>query len=70
MHGQVTSMVMTCLSDGEYLKMLGQSMVRAICIGNTSFFLTSATTFQSLTKNKIPDLPVVLFNLGVPDFTK
>ena len=63
-------MIMTCLSDGEYIKMSGQRAVRAILIGDTYCLLQAVTTFQSFAKNKIPDLLVVLFGGGVQDFTK
>ena len=69
-HGQVNSMIMTCLSDGEYIRMSGRKAVRATWIGSTYYLLQSVTTFQSFVKNKIPDLLVVLFGVGVPDFTK
>ena len=64
-HGQVSSMIMTCLSDGEYIKMSGRSAVRVIWIGNAYCLLPSVATFQSLGKNKIPYLLVVLFSGGV-----
>ena len=69
-HGQINSVIMTCLSDGEYIKMPGGNAVRQIWIGNTYCLVQSVTTFQPFVKNKIPDLLVVLFGFGVPDFTK
>ena len=45
-HEQVSSMIMTCLCDEEYTKMLGQSTVRAIWIENTYCLLQSVASFQ------------------------
>ena len=51
-HGQVSSMTMISLIDGEYIEMSGRSAVRVIWIGNAYCLLISTTTFQRLAKSK------------------
>ena len=53
-HGQVSSMAMISLIDGEYIKMSGRSAVRLIWIGNACCLLISTTTFQRLAISQNP----------------
>ena len=44
-------MIMAYLGNRLYMKKLGRSAMKAISMGNTHFWSTSATNFQSLAKS-------------------
>ena len=59
-------MILVCLSDGEYIKLPGQSKVRAIWIGNTYCLLKSS----HLLKPNDRLVSGAIFGGGVPDILK